>query len=71
MSDDTMPARTDYSVREAFLKDIRIARELGQLRDTSRFWAVLEEIIEQTSQDRISQLEARIQRLEQIFETGK
>lgn len=71
MTDEIQPQRAEYSVREAFLEDVRIARELGHLSDKSRFWTVLEELIEQTSNDRVSELETRVSRLEEIIQTGK
>lgn len=75
--------RSAYSVREAFLADLRAARGLGQLRDASAFWALVEELARRperdTSQDTvieelgttIQQLQARIAALEETIATGE
>lgn len=72
MADEEEIRRTEYGTREAFLTDIRIARDLKQLKDKSRFWEALGKRVEDDGEKdaRIAELEARIDALEKIVETG-
>ncbi len=72
MTDETTPARGDYSSREAFLEDLAVARELGQLRNASLFWDTLDGILAENTELRatVESFETRVAALEATLSSG-
>jgi hypothetical protein len=73
MAGEADPQRGDYSVRDAFLEDLRIAREMKTLRNSAAFWDFVEDLAVKNTDlaARLDAAEARITALEETLTTGQ